>query len=137
MFRSQRHSVITNPELKKIMFTTNETTPPPATANIKFHGLPPSEKWKFLVQSFMLALGKEVKLDRAEVVLKVSPDQSPSFESALNLEVPGPDVVVSARGATLLEAWKKSCDAVKAEIKRRQLKRKMREPRVPMKRAFA
>lgn len=95
-------------------------------ANICFHGLPVSEKWRLMVRSFLMSLAGEVKVDRAEVKLRHHNEGAPAFEAEMKLEVPGPDLQAKCRGATLMEAWKKSCERVAVEMDRRKKKRLMR-----------
>lgn len=106
-------------------------------ANICFHGLPVSEKWRLMVKSFLLSLGGQLKVERADVKLMHHNEGAPAFETEMKLEVPGPDVEVKCRGNTLLEAWKKSCERVAAEMGRRKKKRLMRFKQQGFRRAHA
>jgi ribosome-associated translation inhibitor RaiA len=111
----------------------NMTQPTSSSTQVRFSGLPASKKWHAQVQAFLASMKGKARVDRAEVKLQHSADQSPGYTATVHLEVPGPDLKAEQKGATLLEAWHKVCAALKATVRHRDAKRaaarKRSEPR--------
>lgn len=103
--------------------------------HVEFRGLPASARWFFLIQSFVHALKKQLRIARARTTIEQQGGRNPSFHARMHLEIPGPDVRAEASGFTLMEAWQKACEAVELKIQEREeqksaLRKRARERRL-------
>ncbi len=105
------------------------------STRILFAGLHSSPRLVKLVHAFLERVKEKVKIDDVAVTLAHELDASPAYRASLWLAVPGPDLRVEQRGATLLEAWEKVGRSVLRHLREREAKRvaarKRPEPRRP------
>jgi hypothetical protein len=118
-----------------MMTNEPESAPSPvlASTHVRFLDVPDSAQIRAQIEAFLLKVSGKSKIDSANFAFSHHATLSPSYTAALHLAVPGPDMRLEHRGATLLEAWQKLTADVLKRLRlrdtRRASSRKRTEPR--------
>jgi hypothetical protein len=95
---------------------------------LRFHRLTENIKHRLLVQRELEPLAKDIPFDHAQVLLSKPSEGSDQIEASVHLEVPGPDIRVTASGYTVEAAWRKLGNLVRENWQHRLRKRKRSSP---------
>ncbi len=97
---------------------------------LHFHRIAENIKHRLLVQRELEPLANEIPFDNAKVLLSKPSEGSDQIEASVHLEVPGPDIRVSATGYTVEAAWRKLSALVRENWQHR-LRKRMRSSPAP------
>ena len=94
-----------------------------SNATLRFVEVPKSTQFLKQIEAFVEQLVEKSKVDGLELTFAHEENLSPAYRASIVLAVPGPDMRIEHRGATLAEAWQKVCDDVMKKLRDRDAKR--------------
>lgn len=94
--------------------------------NLRFKRIPDTESNRKMVVNSLAPMDEELTVTAAQATIEKNSDGTRSYHASVHLEVPGPDIKVTAKDYTLAAAWRKVITAVRREMDRRLARRKAR-----------
>ncbi len=94
--------------------------------NLLFKRIPDNESNRKLIVSSLAPLDQELNVTSARASIEKAVESTQTYHASVHLEVPGPDIKVSAKDYTLAAAWRKVLTAIRREVDRRAAHRRSR-----------
>ncbi len=103
--------------------------------NLRFRRCADTQASRKLISDSIEPLSRELEITAAHATVEQPSEGSPAIRAAVNLEVPGTDITVSANDYTLAAAWNKVMKNLRRQIQRRLARREARGPSTPLRRS--
>ena len=87
----------------------------------------PSDSFTALVESELTALGTQLRIDEARILVERQQDKSPPFRISAHLVTPGPDVMAEATDHTLRAALTKLIRSLQDVLSHRAQRRNRKD----------